>query len=440
MKKILKIIGVIFALLCAIIAIWWINMEGIFMSGLKDTKARISHSPNFINGVAKNIEDTPIMTDLCGDLGRESSDLEMKKLCKSSDSSQSQSKFKAILSLLKVPNITIPSTKSDLSEMQKSDSFVWFGHSSYMLNLGGKTLLIDPVLKDNAAPVPFVIRPFRGADIYAPSELPTIDFLLITHNHYDHLSKSTIRAIASKVKKAIVPLGVGKYLKAWGISEDKITELDWNENVEFSAQSGVFRFHCLTARHYSSRGLLDRDKTLWASFLVEYGADSHNSQRKNPQDLRDLHSKDSTDSRESRYKDSQDSHNSQSKKIFIGGDSGYGAHFAEFGKRFGAIDLAFLENGQYNPQWSLIHAFPHQNLKIAKELNAKAIMSVHNAKFQLAPHEWSEPLEQIYTLHKNGKFDFALLTPQIGQIVPLNRLNSSDFTNAWWRESNTNPK
>ncbi|MGX2984287.1 MBL fold metallo-hydrolase [Helicobacter sp. 23-1048] len=442
--RIFKYILGVFALLCVIMAIWWINMEGIFMSDLKDTKARIANSPHFVNGVAKNIEDTPIMTDLCNDLGRESGDLEIKKLCKSSDSSESQSKFKAILSLLKMPKSVIPSTKSDLSEMQKSDSFVWLGHSSYMLNLGGQRLLIDPILNDNAAPVPFVIRPFHGADIYAPSNIPSVDFLIITHNHYDHLSKSTIRALSTKIKHAIVPLGVGKYLKAWGISEDKITELDWGENVEFSVDFGALRFHCLTARHFSGRGLLDQNKSLWASFLVEYGADSHKSQSKNPQDLRDLHSKDSTDSHDSCHKDSQDLRKSKVKKIFIGGDSGYGAHFAEFGKRFGAIDLAFLENGQYNPQWGQIHTFPHQNLQIAKELNAKAIMPVHNSKFRLAPHEWSEPLEQIYTLYLQGKtqnkFDFLLLTPQVGQIVPLWSEYKKDDFSAWWREVNANPK
>ena len=177
---------------------------------------------------------------------------------------------------------------------------------------------------------------------------------------------------------------------------------------------------------------------------MEYGADSHNSQRKNPQDLRDSHPKDSTDSHDSRYKDSQDSHNSQSKKIFIGGDSGYGAHFAEFGKRFGSVDLAFLENGQYNPQWGQIHTFPHQNLQIAKELNAKAIMPVHNSKFRLAPHEWNEPLEQIYTLYLQGKsqnkFDFLLLTPQVGQIVPLWSEYKKDDFRAWWRQINANLK
>ena len=274
-------------------------------------------------------------------------------------------------------------------------------------------LLIDPVLKDNAAPLPFVINAFKGADIYAPSELPTIDFLIITHNHYDHLSKSTIRALAPKIKHAIVPLGVGKYLKAWGIDESKITEFDWNESVEFDIEFGVFIFHCLTARHYSSRAVLDRDKTLWASFLVEYSAGSRAFGKMQAKNSRDL----------------------QSKKIFIGGDSGYGAHFAEFGKRFGAIDLAFLDNGQFNARWEWIHAFPHQNLKIAKELNAKAIMPLHNSKFRLAPHEWNEPLEQIYTLYSQGKFDFALLTPQVGQIVPLwSEYKKGDFS-VWWRDT-----
>ena len=395
----------IFALLCVALVLWWLNIEGIFLSDLKDTKARIANSPHFINGVAQNFEPNKSSESNADD----SQDL------RESAENKSQKKFTK-LSLLEISSVEIPSIKSDLGDLAKSDSFVWFGHSSYMLNLGGGTLLIDPVLKDNAAPLPFVINAFKGADIYAPSELPTIDFLLITHNHYDHLSKSTIRALSPKIKHAIVPLGVGKYLKAWGIDESKIIEMDWNENVDFSVESGVFRFHCLTARHYSSRGLLDRDKTLWASFLVEYGVNLG----------------------ESKHKDSRDLHDSQSKKIFIGGDSGYGAHFAEFGKRFGTIDLAFLDNGQFNARWEWIHAFPHQNLKIAKELNAKAIMPVHNSKFRLAPHEWSEPLEQIYTLYLQGKsqnkFDFLLLTPQVGQIVPLwSEYKKGDFS-AWWRE------
>lgn len=395
----LKIIFGVFVLLSAFVAVWWLNMEGILLRELATTKARIAVSPNFVNGVAKNYEATEIMTDArkVGEsfgesLGESTHDLDSPKSTRDSRESKGESKLKAILALLKTPNITIPSVKSDLNAMSGQDSFVWFGHSSYMLSVGGKTLLIDPILGDNASPLPFIIAPFNGADIYASSEIPPVDFLIITHNHYDHLSKKTLKALLGKVKRAIVPLGVGKYLKAWGLDEGKITELDWGEVADFEA----FRFHCLTARHFSGRGLIDRNKSLWASFLLEYNT----------------------------------------KKIFFGGDSGYGAHFAEFGKKFGAIDLAFLENGQYNPQWAKIHAFPHQTLQIAQDLNAKVIMSVHNAKFKLSTHEWNAPLESIYTLYTSGKYDFSLLTPKIGEIVPLwnDKSDKKAHFSPWWRE------
>lgn len=409
----LKIIFGVFTLISAFVAVWWLNMEGILLRELATTKARIADSPNFVNGRAKNYEATEIMTDsreVGKSLGessestRNSRDLDSPK---STRKSKGESKLKAILALLKTPNITIPSVKSDLNAMSGQDSFVWFGHSSYMLSVGGKTLLIDPILGDNAAPLPFIIVPFKGADIYAPSEIPSVDFLIITHNHYDHLSKKTLKALLGKVKRAIVPLGVGKYLKAWGLDEGKITELDWGEVADF----GAFRFHCLTARHFSGRGLSDRNKSLWASFLLEYNI-------KNVADLGKSKGKNYT------------------KKIFFGGDSGYGAHFAEFGKKFGAIDLAFLENGQYNPQWAKIHAFPHQTLQIAQDLNAKAVMSVHNAKFKLSTHEWNAPLERIYTLYMSGKYDFLLLAPKIGEIVPLwsDKSDKKAYFSLWWRE------
>lgn len=398
----LKIIFGVFTLISAFVAVWWLNMEGILLRELATTKARIADSPNFVNGVAKNYEATEIMTD-----SREVGESFGESIGKSTRESKGESKLKAILALLKTPNITIPSVKSDLSAMSGQDSFVWFGHSSYMLSVGRKTLLIDPVLGDNAAPLPFIIAPFKGADIYAPSEIPPVDFLIITHNHYDHLSKKTLKALLGKVKRAIVPLGVGKYLKAWGLDEGKITELDWGEVADF----GAFRFHCLTARHFSGRGLIDRNKSLWASFLLEYNT-------KNVADLGESRGKNYT------------------KKIFFGGDSGYGAHFAEFGKKFGAIDLAFLENGQYNTQWAKIHAFPHQTLQIAQDLNAKAIMSVHNAKFKLSTHEWNAPLERIYTLYMSGKYDFALRTPKIGEIVSLwsDKSDKRAHFSPWWRE------
>ena len=397
-----------FVLVCAVFGgLAWLEMEGIFMTELANTKERIKNSPNFKNGVARNKEFTALMTDKPNlktlNLGAQNElnsgvsnlntpNLSVPNASKSDEfSSDDMSRYKAILDLLKVPNARIPSVKSDLKAPQK-DSFVWFGHSSYMLFLDGKSVLIDPILQDNAAPVPLIVKAFEGADIYSPDDLPKVDFLIITHNHYDHLSKKTLKKLAHKVERAIVPLGVGKYLKAWGIDEGRINELDWDEVAEFNG----FAFHCLTARHFSGRGVFDQNKSLWASFLLEF----------------------------------------KGKRLFFGGDSGYGAHFAEFGERFGGVDLAFLENGQFNKGWAQIHAFPHQSLQIAKDLRAKAVMSVHNSKFKLAPHAWNEPLEQLYTLYIQGKsqgnFDFALFTPQIGQIVPL--WDDEFKSEIWWKE------
>ena len=405
LKSVLKLAILLFVL--AFGFGFWLEREN-FMKDL--SQERIEKSPNFvkdkavgamfgfIKGGFVNKQNTSMM--ISGDdlvhlqeemaknlglksqnLGENSQKLNEKSVnlnstqnYQNSSENSPQSKFQAILSLLNTPKVRITSIKSDLTQMQEA-SFVWFGHSSYLIKLGGKHILIDPILQDNAAPVPFIIKAFNGADIYTPYELPNIDFLIITHNHYDHLSKKTIKALAHKVDKAIVPLGVGKYLKAWGIDESDIIELDWDEVAKFDD----FVFHCLTTRHFSGRGLFDQNKSLWASFLLEH----------------------------------------KGKRLFFGGDSGYGEHFRDFGERFESIDIAFLENGQFNEQWAFIHAFPHQSLQIASELHAKALMSVHNAKFKLAPHAWNEPLRQLHTLYTRGSWDFELLMPQIGQITPL---------------------
>ena len=222
--------------------------------------------------------------------------------------------------------------KNDLRSNIDRDFFIWFGHSSYMLQVEGKKILIDPVFDSSASPIPFVNRAFSGTDKYSTKDLPYIDYLVITHNHYDHLSKSSIKELKDRVEIAIVPLGVGKYLRDWGFIEDRIIELDWDEEYDLG---GGFKIFCLSARHYSKRGINDRDTTLWASFLLE---------------------------------------SKSSRRLYFGGDSGYGAHFKDIGKKFGKIDLAFLENGQYDKDWSQIHMFPEEVLKASVELNSEYLM------------------------------------------------------------------
>ncbi len=372
LKTALKALLAAFAVLVICVCAVWLQMEGFFMKDLNGTAERIARSPHFKDGRAQNKEPFPATYDINASIEQGGEDFSLIKF--------------SLAALFNSPKMRIPSVKSNLSQLPEA-SFVWFGHSSYLIKLGGKHILIDPVLQDNAAPVPFIVSALDGADIYAPDEIPSIDFLIITHSHYDHLSKKTIKALAPKVRQAIVPLGVGKYLAAWGVSERAISELDWDESAEFSG----FAFHCLTARHYSNRGVFDKDKTLWAAFMLEFDG----------------------------------------RRLFLGGDSGYGAHFMDFGARFGGADIAFLDNGQFNARWAAIHAFPHESLQIAQDLAAQRIVSVHNSKFRLAPHAWDAPLEQLFTLYTSGDYNFELLMPQIGQITPL--WGEKFELKPWWR-------
>ncbi|WP_181881838.1 MBL fold metallo-hydrolase [Helicobacter sp. MIT 14-3879] len=292
-------------------------------------------------------------------------------------------------------SVNIPSVKSDIKTIPKQDSFVWFGHSSYMLWLNNKTILLDPVLDSTASPLPFVFKPFKGADIFSSNDLPSIDYLVITHNHYDHLSKISLMLLKDKIGHVIVPLGIGKYLKSWGIEESKIIELDWEE--EFSRDD--FTFYCLPTQHYSARNLFDSNTSLWACFVLEYRTSE------------------------------------SVKNIYFSGDSGYGGHFKVIGKRFRKIDFAFIENGQYNIGWAKHHLFPHQSLQAALDLNAEKMMPIHNSKFKLAPHFWSEPLELLYALYqeglRNNRLNFSLITSKIGEITPLWKAVE---TLCWWQD------
>jgi len=264
----------------------------------------------------------------------------------------------------------IPLIKTDLSKLDKNQNLIiWFGHSSYMIQAAGKRILVDPVFFAGA-PFQFINKAFPGTQVYTPEDIPEIDFLIITHDHYDHLDYETVPKIKDRVKHVITGLGVGSHLEYWGYPANKLTELDWNESASFD---GEFQIHCLPTRHFSGRSLF-QTKTLWASFVIE----------------------------------------TPSGKIYIGGDSGYGPHFAQIGQKFPGIDLAILENGQYDKNWSNIHTLPQELPLVAKDLNAKRFMTVHNSKFKLANHSWDEPKKNAENLRSQG---FDVLMPTIGEVV-----------------------
>lgn len=330
--------------------------------------AKIKQSPNFRDGAFQNQSVTPQLTD-----GATYGKIMKEFLFGRPQRSK--------------PIGEIPSLKTDLLNLDRDENIlVWFGHSSYFMQIEGKRILVDPVLSGSASPFSFTTKAFKGADRYTTDDLPDIDYLFLSHDHYDHLDYKTIVKLKSKVRKVICGLGTGEHLEYWGYDHDKITEKDWNE--KFDPEPG-WTVHTVPARHFSGRWF-KRNQALWTSFVLQ----------------------------------------TPKLRIFIGGDSGYDKHFAEIGNSFGGFDLAIMENGQYNKNWKHIHLMPHEILEAAKDLKAKRIFPVHSSKFVLGNHAWDAPLELI--TENNKKENLKIITPMIGEKVDLN--NPEQLFAHWWKE------
>lgn len=286
----------------------------------------------------------------------------------------------------KEPSSNIPSSKTDLKKLNPEENvLVWMGHSTYFMQLDGKTILVDPVLSGYASPLFFTTKAFKGTDIYTVEDFPAIDYLFLTHDHWDHMDYNTLKELKPKIKKVITGLGNGSHIKRWGFSQETIVEGDWYDSIVLDTG---FTAHVTPARHFSGRGFT-RGKTLWASFVIS----------------------------------------SKSANIYLGGDSGYGPHFKEIGNKFGPFDLAILENGQYDEKWKNIHMLPGEQLLAAADLGATSILPVHAAKFTLANHDWNEPLEKISKASKSS--DLRIITPKIGDKVNL--MDKFQVFENWWQ-------
>lgn len=276
------------------------------------------------------------------------------------------------------PKSQLPSVKPVFDEKPSDFAIYWLGHSTTILELNNKRILIDPVF-GNAAPVSFVVCRYNKP-VIKRKELPKLDYILITHNHYDHLEKRTIKYL--KNNKFIVPLGVGNTLINWGVKKENITELAWNE--EFKENSIYIK--ALTGIHFSGRSLTDGNKTLWNSYIIQ----------------------------------------GRNKKIFWSGDTGYGTQFREFGELYGPFDIVAIEIDAWNKNWADIHMFPHEVVKATKELKAEYLLPIHWAVFDLAMHPWNESIERV--VEEVNKNHVKILTPKMGE--KLQEQKNFDY---WWR-------
>lgn len=263
-------------------------------------------------------------------------------------------------------------------------SSTWLGHSSLMINIDGYRLLTDPVLEKKVSF--FGPSRYNGEAPVKPDSLPEIDLVLISHNHYDHLNKFSIKALQHKVKWFLVPLGVKQILLDWDVPEEKVVELDWWQEWNYNDELKIV---FTPTQHFSGRGLFDRNETLWGSFVV-----------KGP-----VH------------------------KIFYGGDSGYFDGFKVIGQQFGPFDLTFLECGAYNAKdWPDIHMLPEQTVQAHLDLKGRILHPIHWGTFNLAFHRWNEPMERVTeAAAKNG---VQLATPIVGQSVVFPDQIPNE---AWWK-------
>ncbi len=327
---------------------------------------KLEASPHYVNGQFKNLLPTPMLVE---------------------DTSLISSLAKFVLAQRErpVPNEPVPSAKVDLLTLDsRQDMVIWLGHSSYFLQLGGRRILIDPVFSSYASPVSLVNRAFAGANPYAPDDMPGIDCLLISHDHWDHLDYPTVMALQSKIGQIVCPLGVGGYFSQWGFAPECIHEGDWFDRVEVAEDLAV---ELLPARHFSGR-LLTRNRTLWAGFALL----------------------------------------AAQRRVYYSGDGGYGPHLREIGDRFGGFDLAIMENGQYDQRWRYIHMLPEEVAQATVDIRARAVLPGHTAKFALANHPWDEPFRRITAASQDKPY--RLLTPVIGQPVLLDD-KEQPFSH-WW--------
>ncbi|WP_444684453.1 MBL fold metallo-hydrolase [Alkalicoccus luteus] len=271
-------------------------------------------------------------------------------------------------------------------EWDKDESVTWFGHSSYYVHIDDIRLLVDPMFGPAAAPLPGTgSKRYTGDLLSMIPSMPDIDAVLITHDHYDHLDYPTIQALLPRVKRFIVPLGVASHLIRWGVSQERIQELNWWEETYVKD----VKVALTPSHHFSGRTMAARDRTLWGGWVIA-GSES---------------------------------------RLYISGDGGYGSHFREIGDVYGPFDLAVMEGGQYDSRWEGVHMTPEEAVQAFEDVRGRSMMLSHWAGFTLSFHSWEEPAERA--LAEAERKDVNLLTPHIGETTAWHA--PAPQTN-WWRQ------
>lgn len=329
-------------------------------------KARYEASSNWQNGTFKNLVDTQTAINF-----RQLPGIIYKQIKGHPEGS---------------PKAALPFTHFNQAHfLQHTDTakFIWYGHSAILMRLNNQTIFIDPMLGNDASPVgPKRTRRFSENIIGIIDELPDIDLMLITHDHYDHLDYDSISRLKSKVKKTFTSLGVKRHLVSWGMEASHIEEFDWWDSQTFQGIHITFT----PTRHFSGRGIGSIAKCLWGGWVFK----------------------------------------TESENIWFSGDGGYADHFKEIGQRLGPFDLGFMECGQYCVDWAQIHLFPDESVQAALDAGVKVAMPVHWGGFNLSyQHAWYEPAAEF--VQHARQHALPCITPELGEIFQVNAA-----TKDWW--------
>ncbi len=255
------------------------------------------------------------------------------------------------------------------------------------MELDGKKIFLDPILGDVLGPHPLIgSKRFNDTLPLAIENIPNLDAVIISHDHYDHLDYGSIKKLKDRVAHFYVPLGVGAHLISWGVREDKITEMDWWESISFSG----IKLTATPSRHFSGRGITDRFSTQWSSWVIK----------------------------------------GENANIYFSGDSGYDSHFKEIGDKFGPFDLAIMECGQYDAQWPLIHMMPEETVQASIDVKGELLLPIHWGAFKLGLHSWTDPIERVTT--EASLKNVTITTPIIGETVIV---GEPIPTSEWWKQN-----
>lgn len=308
---------------------------------------------------------------------------------------KSESSFSGIMEFFifkkdKIPRKKIQNPKLNSDSIEKPNKnhtqITWFGHSSVLIQSKGLNIITDPVFSKRASPFQFVgPKGFKYENKLKIKHLPQIDYVLISHDHYDHLDYKTIKKLNNKVKQFLVPIGVKAHLIKWKVPAEKIKEFSWWQ--EEKVNKNLFVAYT-PAQHFSGRKLTDQFRTLWGSWVIKIN----------------------------------------NKRLYFSGDSGYFKGFKEIGNKYGPFDLTMIENGAYSKHWPQVHMFPNETLKAHIDLKGKKMMPIHWGKFDLSYHPWREPVEKLLEYAKKEKQ--TIITPQLFETFSLE--NKTNFKK-WWK-------